>query len=138
MEDENNLDEYNNKCTLSYKVNSYDEKIKIFDKKFCQNNFQNCLIIIEGQKQTIFDYYQNINLEKNITIELLIGNNVTDYSYMFNGCSSLSSITFNSNWNTNKVTNMKWMFFGCSSLESLPDMSKWNISNVSDIQFMFA
>ena len=138
MEDEKNLDEYNNKCTLSYKVNSYDEKIKIFDKKFCQNNFQNCLIIIEGQKQTIFDYYQNINLEKNITIELLIGNNVTDYSYMFNGCSSLSSITFNSNWNTNKVTNMKWMFFGCSSLESLPDMSKWNISNVSDIQFMFA
>ena len=138
MEDENSLDEYTNKCTLSYIVNSYQEKVKIFDQKFCQNNFQNCQIIIEGQKQNICDHYQNINFEKNITIELLIGNNVTDYSYMFNGCSSLSSIYINSNWKTNKVTNMKWMFFGCSSLESLPDISKWNLSSVSDIQFMFA
>ena len=60
MEDENNLDEYTNKCTLSYKVNSYQEKIKLFDQKFCQSNSQNCQIIIEGQKQNICDHYQNI------------------------------------------------------------------------------
>ena len=97
MEDEINFDEYKNKCTLFYKVSSFQKNIKIFDAKFCGNNSQNCQIIINGQKQNICDYYQNINFENNITIELILNNEVTDLNYMFNGCSSLSSITFSSN-----------------------------------------
>ena len=138
MEEENNLEEYNNKCTLLYKVNTYQQKVKIFDSKFCKNNSKECEIIINGEKMEISDYYQNINFEDNISIQLSMGNKITDLSYMFNGCSSLISINIISNWNTKNITNMKWMFFGCNSLESLPDISNWDISNVTDIQFMFA
>ena len=138
MEEENNLEENNNKCTLFYKVNTYQQKVKIFDSKFCKNNSKECEIIINGEKMEISDYYQNINFEDNISIELSMGNKITDLSYMFNGCSSLISINIISNWNTKNITNMKWMFFGCNSLESLPDISNWDISNVTDIQFMFA
>ena len=41
--------------------------------------------------------------------------NVIDMGYMFNGCSSLTSIDLSS-FNTNNVTNMSCMFRGCSSL----------------------
>ena len=138
MAEKNSLLEYNNKCILFYKVKAFQEKIKIFDKKFCETNSQYCKIVIKGQKQEIFDYFQNISLENSLTIELLLGNDITDLSNMFNGCTYLTSINFISNWNTKNITNMKWMFYGCSSLESLPDISKWDISNVIDIQFMFA
>ena len=138
MEEENNLEEYNNKCTLLYKVNTYQQKVKIFDSKFCKNNSKDCEMIINGEKMGISDYYQNINFEENISIQLTMNNKITDLSYMFNGCSSLASINIISNWNTKNITNMKWMFFGCNSLESLPDISNWDISNVTDIQFMFA
>ena len=138
MEEENNLEEYNNKCSLLYKVNTYQQKVKIFDSKFCKNNSKDCEILINGEKMGISDYYQNINFEENITIQLTMNNKITDLSYMFNGCSSLTSINISSNWNTKNITNMKWMFFGCNSLESLPDISNWDISNVTDIQFMFA
>ena len=138
MEGKNELEEYINKCILFYKMNSYLEKVKLFDDKFCKNNSENCLIIIKGEKQKIFSYYENENLENNIVIELLMKNNITDLSNMFNGCSSLFSMNITSNWNTKNITNMKWMFNGCTSLESLPDISAWDISNVNDIQFMFA
>ena len=137
MEEENNAIEYNNKCTLLYKVNTYQQKVKIFDSKFCKNNSKYCEILINGQKMEICDYYHNINFEDNITIQLTMGNEITDLSYMFNGCSSLTSMSIISNWNTKNIINMKWMFFGCNSLESLPDISNWDISNVIDIQFMF-
>ena len=60
-------------------------------------------------------------------------------SYMFYGCSSLSSFPDISKWNTNNVTNMSYLFNGCSSLSSLPDISKWNTNNVTinDMSFMF-
>ena len=36
-------------------------------------------------------------------------------SYIFYGCSSLSSLPDISKWNTNKVTYMSYMFDGCSN-----------------------
>ena len=45
-------------------------------------------------------------------------NNVTNMSWMFDGCSSLKELNLN-NFHTNKVTNMSWMFSRCSSLISL-------------------
>ena len=62
---------------------------------------------------------------------------VTDMSYMFYGCSSLSSLPDISKWNTNNVTNLSWMFYGCSSLSYLPDISKWNTNNVNNMSGMF-
>jgi len=58
-------------------------------------------------------------------------------SFMFYGCSSLSSLPDISKWNTNNVTNMSSKFYGCSSLSSLPDISKWNTNNVANMINMF-
>ena len=58
-------------------------------------------------------------------------------SYLFFGCSSLSSLPDLSNWNTNNVTTMNHMFEGCSSLSSLPQISKWNTNNVTEMTMLF-
>ena len=58
-------------------------------------------------------------------------------SYMFYGCSSLTSLSDISKWNINNVTNMSYMFYGCSSLTSLFDISKWNTNNVTNMSYMF-
>ena len=41
-------------------------------------------------------------------------------SYMFNGCSSLTSLPNINNWNTAKVICMDSMFTGCSKLKKIP------------------
>ena len=56
---------------------------------------------------------------------------------MFYGCSSLSSLSDISKWNTINVTYMSDMFSRCSSLLSLPDISKWNTSNVKNMNWLF-
>ena len=35
------------------------------------------------------------------------------------------------------VTNMSFMFYGCSSLSTLPDITKWDTQNVTNINKMF-
>ena len=64
-------------------------------------------------------------------------NNITNMSYMFSECESLSSLPDISKWDTSNVTNMSYMFRGCKSLSSLPDISKWNTSNVNNMSYMF-
>ena len=62
--------------------------------------------------------------------------NVINISYMFYGCSNLTTVNMSS-FNTSKVTSMSHMFFECSSLVSL-DLSKFEISNVETINSMFS
>ena len=127
-----------NECTLIYKFSMFEEKIRLFGEKFCSNNKLNCRIIIKEEEKDISEFYPNKNFETIITVKLIMNNNITDFNYMFSGCSSLSSISDISKWNTKNIITMKWMFFGCKSLESIPDISNWDILNVTDIQFMFA
>ena len=63
------------------------------------------------------------------------GNNITDMSYMFSECTSLTNLDL-SNFITNNVTNMSWMFYGCSSLTEL-NLSSFNTNNVINMQAMF-
>ena len=58
-------------------------------------------------------------------------------SYMFHGCSLLSSLPDISKWNTSNVEKMKCMFAECKSLKSLPDISVWNVKNVNNMSMMF-
>ena len=60
---------------------------------------------------------------------------VTDMSYMFYNCSSLTSLDL-SGFKTAKVTNMSAMFYGCSGLTSL-DLSDFNTDNVTAMGGMF-
>ena len=77
------------------------------------------------------------NVNNVLKIKLKGIENVTSLNGMFNGCSSLLSLTDISKWNTNNISDMSNMFYGCLSLSSLPDISKWNTSKVTNMNSMF-
>lgn len=54
----------------------------------------------------------------------------------FHGCSSLSAITGIGNFNVSQTTNLSWMFAGCSSLTSI-DLSSWDTSKAYHFNNMF-
>jgi len=60
----------------------------------------------------------------------------TSTSYWFMRCSSLTTITGIENLKTDNVTNMSYMFFGCSKLTSL-DLSGLKTNNVKNMSWMF-
>jgi len=55
---------------------------------------------------------------------------VINMNYMFNGCSTLTSLDV-SNFTTSKLTEMGGMFFGCSKVTVL-DLSNWDVGNVTN------
>ena len=61
--------------------------------------------------------------------------NVTNMSRMFYGCEALTSLSL-SNFNTAKVTDMSRMFYGCKALTSL-NISSFNTAKVYNMMFMF-
>ena len=61
--------------------------------------------------------------------------NVTHMGSMFSGCGSLASLDL-SNFNTANVKNIGCMFLGCESLTSL-DLSSFNTANVEEMYGMF-
>lgn len=61
--------------------------------------------------------------------------NVTDMSYMFQGCSALTELDLSS-FDTSKVTNMSSMFYECKSLTSL-DLRNFDTRKVTDMSYMF-
>ena len=90
--------------------------------------------LYSGTDFTICSFKNKYNL---LTVEYLkVTDKVTDMSYMFRYCNSLTSIGDISKWNTSNVTNMSHMFEYCSELTQL-DLSNWNTSNVTDMNNMF-
>lgn len=55
---------------------------------------------------------------------------ITNMNYMFNFCSSLSTVPL---FDTSSVTTMKYMFYDCEALQSV---SLFDTSNVTDMQWM--
>ena len=47
---------------------------------------------------------------------------VTDMSYLFYKCTTLSSLPDISNWNISNVNNMNYIFYNCTKLSSLPEI----------------
>ena len=62
--------------------------------------------------------------------------NVTNMSGMFDGCKGLISIELSSTFSTGKVTNMSNMFSECAKLQVL-DFSSFDTENVTDMRNMF-
>ena len=75
-------------------------------------------------------------LETITGLEYLNTEKVTDMSYMFSNCSSLTSLDV-THFNTAKVTNMWYMFSSCSALLSL-DVTNFNTANVTNMRNMFS
>ena len=111
-----------NEMIIIYKINGKDNQdedkyeIKLFGEKFIENNKNNCKIIIDNKEQDLIEYLKINKNEKILKIKLKEIKTITNMSYMFYGCKSLTSLPDISNWNTNNVTNMRDMFYECNSL----------------------
>ena len=134
-----------NEITIIYNIKN-KFAIRLFGKKFVQNNFYNCKIIINNKEQNICEYYKiNKNIDKNILkIKLKEIKSITDFSHMFGddmnkGCRELISIQGIDNWhNTINIINISYIFYNCESLKKFPDISKWDTSNITDMSYMFS
>ena len=134
-----------NELTIIYKINNSDKRIKLFGKKFIENNKKNCKIIIDNKEQEIIEYIdinKKMKMKNELEIKLKEIKTITNLSYMFGDicltdCNKLISLPDICNWDTKNVTNMSSMFSSCSSLSSLPDISKWDTKNVINISNLF-
>ena len=61
---------------------------------------------------------------------------VTSMVYMFDNCTSLSSIKFSSFFDTSKIKSLDSMFGNCTSLISL-NLSSFNVNKVTNMNNMF-
>ena len=85
---------------------------------------------------SLYKFFANLKKMKTITgLEYLNTEKVTNMSYMFYSCSSLTSLDV-THFNTAKVTNMNRLFAYCSSLTSL-DVTHFNTEKVTDMNSMF-
>ena len=107
-------------------IYKYKKNMKIFGSKFVKNNKNKCKMIIDDKE---YEITEKCNIENYTNNELKIKlkgiDKVTNMSYMFYGCSSLSSLPDISKCNTINVIDINNMFSGCFSLLSLPHISKW-------------
>lgn len=97
----------------------------IFDASFASMRPTSCYSWFAG-----FDKITSI-----IGLEYLNTSYVTNMSYMFYNCRSLTSLDV-SNFITNKVTTMASMFHHCQSLEYI-NVSSFNTDKVTDMNSMF-
>ena len=86
---------------------------------------------------SLYKFFANLPKLKTITgLEYLNTEKVTNMSYMFYSCSSLTSLDV-THFNTAKVTNMNRLFSYCSSLTSL-DVTHFNTAKVTNMNNMFS
>ena len=85
---------------------------------------------------SLYGFFRNLKKLETITgLEYLNTEKVTDMSYMFCYCSSLTSLDV-THFNTANVTDMRFMFYRCTSLTSL-DVTHFNTANVTNMGYMF-
>ena len=134
---------------LKYKINKKEKekiRIKIFGKKFINNNINNdnnfnnkCYFIYNNKKYYLSEYLEIDNIKKIecVNIRLIGINEIINPSHMFDDCSSLISIKGFNKYKTHNVTDMSFMFNNCSLLETITSISKWDTINVEDMSYMF-
>ena len=108
-------------------IEGFNSRVKnvVFDPSFA-----------DARPTTTYFWFNNMTSLTSITgMEYLNTSEVTDMSYLFFECTSLTSLDLSS-FNTSKVTSMKYMFFNCVVLANL-DVSSFNTANVTDMGCMF-
>ena len=124
-------------------LNKYTDLPDWYKGEFHENNNKNII------KKVIFDasfayarptscrkwFYGCTDLTAIEGIEYLNTENVTDMSFMFCGCSALTTLDV-SKFDTKNVTSMIFMFEDCSALTTL-DLSNFKTQNVTDMYRMF-
>ena len=97
---------------------------------FAPNDCSYIFSFYEGDLFRHISYLISIDFNNNFNTS-----NVTDMTYMFYLCTSLTSLDLN-NFNMVNVTEMNGMFSGCSSLTSL-DLSSFNTPSATNMKWMF-
>ena len=76
----------NTEINIIYNI-KYKKYIKLFGDEFVENNKNICKMIIDNKEYEMEDSYKIKNYKNNILKIKLKGiNNITNMSYMFNGC----------------------------------------------------
>ena len=92
-------------------------------------SFANCTTITS----TKYWFAGITNLTTLTGLDNLKTENVTDMSYMFSGCSSLTNLDLSS-FTTSSVTDMQFMFSQCSGLETIYVGNGWSLESISSQQ----
>ena len=128
--------------------------IKIFGKKFVENNKNLVKMIIENKIYELSSEFKLENLKnindilslkefklenlKNIndtlSLKLKGVQKITNMNYMFESCSLLKNFD---NFNTENIKSMIGLFSKCSSLTKIPNISNFNTKNVTNMKRMF-
>ena len=80
-------------------------------------------------------FYGLTNVES-IDLTYLNIDQTTSLREFFASCSSLETIIYGENWNMSNITNISYMFYGCTSLTSV-DLSSFNTSKVTNLSYLF-
>ena len=108
---------------IIYDINNQNN-IRIFGSNFLKNNKNKCKMIINNKEYKITNEYK-VKSNDNSKLQIM--------SYMFSGCSSLSSLPDISKWNTNNVRNMSYMLSGFFSFLKIFKV----LSQEEEIKFPF-
>lgn len=76
-------------------------------------------------------YLSAINGLNNLNVS-----NIKNMSYMFSGCSNITSVPI-SNWNTLNLENASYMFSKATKITSFDFVKNWNTGNLKDVSYMF-
>ena len=115
--------------------------VRIFGDIFVKNNKYNCKVVVENKEYKLCNKMDISKMKKignEYEIKLKIENTLTDLSYMFHQCNSLSPSSEINKIDVSNVTNISHLFSECQYLTQLPDISKWNTENVDNMACIFA
>ena len=131
-----------NEISIIYKIDQNDKKrgeVKIFSYEFVMNNEKKCYIMHNNIKYDLTDNFNIKDIKENtFEIKLIDIKNITNMSFMFNGCTSLISIKDIYGWNTSNIEDMSYLFYGCSSLSNFSGISEWNTKSVINMSNLFS
>lgn len=123
--------------TLNFEENDYSIDSQWYDQRWNISTveFDDSFANYTDLTSTAYWFYDCSKLKTIKGLENLNTSNVTNMSYMFCNCNSLTALDLSS-FNTANVRTMYWMFEGCSSLTSI-DVSQFNTANVIYMGGMF-
>ena len=132
------------KAKYKNKLDKNSNRIKIFGATFVINNKNknNCTLKYKGKDLELKEYIYITELdqeqeEDEFEIELVLLDNMTDLSHMFDGCTSLLSVNDNLIFSGMEISKMNHLFYNCTSLTELSFFQEWDVSNVTDMSYIF-
>ena len=117
-----NIDE----ITIIYKINNFNNKLRVSGKEFVEKNKKDCKIIYDEKTYDLNEYFNIDNIEHNkdlLKIKLKGISKINDISNMSCLWSSLLEVPDIDKIDTINIKNMESLFDVCNSLISLPDIS---------------